>query len=70
MNNIRTAWLLAACWVAATLVVFLALDASSARSWVYLAAGALLPPVALIRLWPAAPPQTAADVIHGRGGRS
>lgn len=70
MSNVRTAWLIAACWVAATLVVFLAVDASSTRSWIYLVAIALLPPVALIRLWPAAPQQTAADVIHGRGRQS
>jgi hypothetical protein len=50
--------------------VFLAVDASSTRSWIYLAAIALLPPIALIRLWPGgAREQTAADVIHGRAGQ-
>jgi hypothetical protein len=70
MTNVRIAWIVAACWVAATLAVFLVVDASSARSWIYLAVVALLPPVALIRLWPTPSPQTAADVIHGRERQS
>jgi len=65
----RTQWLLAGVWIAASLVVFLAIDASSTRSWIYLAAAALLPPIVVIRLWPAPPQQTADDVIHGRGTR-
>jgi hypothetical protein len=65
----RTQWLLAAAWIAASLVVFLTIDASSSRSWIYFAAVALLPPVVLIRLWPAPPQQTVDDVIHGRGAR-
>ena len=70
MINVRTAWIVAACWVAVTLAVFLLVDASSARSWVYLAAVALLPPVALIRLWPTPSPQTVDDIIHGRERQS
>ncbi|PYR69758.1 MAG: hypothetical protein DMF87_25165 [Acidobacteria bacterium] len=70
MTNVRTAWIVAACWVAVTLAVFLLVDASSARSWVYLAAVALLPPVALIRLWPTPSPQTVDDIIHGRERQS
>ena len=70
MTNVRTAWILAACWFAAALLAFLALDASSTRSWVYLAVIALGPPVALLRLWPETRRQTADDVIHGRDGRS
>jgi hypothetical protein len=66
----RTQWLIVAGWIAASLAVFLAVDASSTRSWIFLAAVALLPPIALIRLWPAQPQQTADDVIHGRGARS
>src|SRR4030095_14518207 len=41
----RTKWLLVAVWIAVTLVVFLAIDASSTRSWIYLAAVALLSPI-------------------------
>jgi len=69
-NTTRTVWILSACWIALSLAVFLAVDASSTRSWIYLAAVALLPPIALIRLWPGgAREQTAADVIHGRAGQ-
>jgi hypothetical protein len=70
MTNVRTAWIVAACWVAVTLAVFLLVDASSPRSWVYLAAIALLPPVVLIRLWPTPSPQTVDDIIHGRERQS
>jgi hypothetical protein len=63
-------WLLAAIWIAASVVVFLAIDASSTRSWIYLAAVALLPPIVVIRLWPTPPQQTIDDVIHGRGAHS
>jgi len=70
MTTVRTEWILAACWIAASLAVFLVVDASSTRSWLYLAAVAIVPPIALIRLWPREPGQTADDVIHGRGGSS
>jgi hypothetical protein len=66
----RAQWLFAAVWIAVSLVVFLAIDASSTRSWIYLAAFSLLPPIVVIRLWPAPPQQTIDDVIHGRGARS
>jgi hypothetical protein len=67
MSTIRTEWILAACWIAASLAVFLAIDASSTRSWMYLIAIAVVPSIALIRLWPQPPQPTADDVIHGRG---
>jgi len=66
----RFVWLLAACWIAICIAVFLVIDAASTRSWRYLVAIALGPPVALVRLWPQMPQQTADDVIHGRGARS
>ena len=69
VDNTRTVWVLSACWIALSVAVFLAVDASSTRSWIYLFAIALLPPVALIRLWPSAREQTVADVIHGRAGQ-
>jgi hypothetical protein len=49
--------------------VFVALDASSGRSWLYFAAVAIGPPVALVWLWPEAPRQTVADIMHDRGDR-
>jgi len=70
MTHLRTQWLLAVVWMAASVVVFLAIDASSTRSWIYLCAVALLPPIVLIRLWPAPPQQSVDDVIHGRGAQS
>ena len=66
----RLEWILSACWIAASLAVFLLLEASSTRSWLYLLAIGLVPPVALIRFWPQAPEPTIDDVIHGRGGRT
>jgi len=69
MFNPRIEWILSACWIAVTLAVFLAIEASSTRSWLYLIAAAGIPPIALIRLWPQPPQQTADDVIHGRGPR-
>ena len=66
----HVSWTLAAVWVALSLTVFLVADAASSRSWLYLVAVALLPPVALIRLWPKPPEQTIDDVIHGRDVRS
>ena len=68
IRNLR--WALSACWIAVSLVIFLALDASSARSWMYLTTIALVPPVVLLALWPGARPQTIADVMHGTDGRS
>jgi hypothetical protein len=68
MNHPRFVWLIAACWIIVSFAVFLALGATSLRSWLYLMAVALGPPVALVRLWPQMPQQTADDVIHGRGG--
>jgi hypothetical protein len=70
MANPRTEWILAASWIAASLAVFLAVEASSARSWLYLAVVALVPSMALIGLWPKAPRETVNDVIHGRGRQS
>ena len=69
MTHARTPWIVAACWFAAALAAFFVLDASSTRSWLYLAAIAVGPPIALLRLWPEAPRQTVADVMHSRGGR-
>jgi hypothetical protein len=68
MTTPRFVWLIAACWIVVSFAVFLALGATSTRSWLYLMAVALGPPVALVRLWPQMPQQSAADVIHGRGG--
>jgi hypothetical protein len=70
MTRISTPWLLAASWVLVATAVFLVIGASSTRSWLYLAAIAIGPPIALLKLWPETPRQTVDDVIHGRGGRS
>jgi hypothetical protein len=70
MTRTSTPWLLAVGWFLAAIAVFLMMDASSTRSWLYLAAIAIGPPIALLKLWPETPRQTIDDVIHGRGGQS
>ena len=62
-------WILSVCWIAIIVLAFVAMDASSGRSWLYLATIALGPPVALLRLWPESPHQTVAEIMHGRGER-
>jgi hypothetical protein len=63
-------WILSACWIAIVALAFVALDASSVRSWVLFATVAVGPPVTLVRLWPERLLQTAHEVIHGHGERS
>ena len=63
-------WALSAGWIAASLLIFLVLDASSTRSWMYLATIALVPPIVLLALWPGPRAQTIADVTRGTDGRS
>jgi hypothetical protein len=70
MSKLYLRWILSACWIAVAALVFLAVGASSGRSWLYLVAIALGPPVALVRLWPEDAPQTAAEMMHDRGDRS
>ena len=70
MSHPYMRWFLSASWIAVVALVFLAAGASSGRSWMYLVAVALGPPVELVRLWPADPPQTAAQMMHDRGDRS
>jgi len=70
MSTPHLRWILSACWVSITAVVFLSLGASSGRSWMYVATAALGPPMVLIRLWPQREQQTIGDVMHGREDRS
>lgn len=70
MSHAYLPWILSACWIAAAVSVFFVLDASSGRSWIYLAVVALGPPIALLLLWPETRRQTIDDVIHGRGEQS
>jgi hypothetical protein len=63
-------WTISAGWIAASLLIFLVLEASSTRSWMYLATIALVPPIVLLALWPGPRAQTIADVTHGIDGRS
>jgi hypothetical protein len=63
-------WTLSAGWIAAAALAFLAIDASSLRSWMYLVTVALVPPMVLISLWPEPQHQTIRDLMHGAGGRS
>jgi hypothetical protein len=61
-------WILCACWIAVTLVAFFIVDASSARSWMYLATAALVPPLVLLRLWPETTSLSVRDVMYEAGG--
>ena len=55
--------------MAVAILTFLAVDASSFRSWLYLTTIALVPPMVLYGLSShGRPTQTIADVMHG--GRS
>ena len=63
-------WILSACWIAIAVLTFFVIDASSMRSWMYLATAALVPPVVLICLWPGRQQQTINEVMHPTGGRS
>lgn len=66
--NLR--WALCAIWILLAALTFWALDASSSRSWMYLATAALVPPLVLLSLWPDAPATTASDIMHGTDQRS
>jgi len=63
----RTRWLISLGWVAAVLLAFFVVDASSLRSWLYLTTAALVPPLVLNGLW-RVPEQSIAEVM--REGRS
>jgi len=63
-------WTISAGWIAASLLIFLVLEASSTRSWMYLVTIALVPPIVLLALWPGPRMQTIADVTRGTDGRS
>lgn len=56
-------WWISAVWVSLTLLTFLALDASSLRSWVLATTIGIVPPFVLLRLWSAGPPSTVAEVL-------
>jgi hypothetical protein len=70
MSQPSMRWMLSAGWIVVALSVFLALDASSTRSWMYLVTVALVPPIVLLSLWPGSRAQTIADVTRGTDGRS
>jgi hypothetical protein len=64
----RTRWLISFCWIAVAIITFVAVDAPSFRSWLYLMTVALVPPVVMYGLLHENQTQTIADVMHG--GRS
>jgi hypothetical protein len=68
MTSPQTRWVIAACWIVAALIGFFAIDASSARSWLYLLTVAFVPPAILFGLWHDDRSQSVADIMHG--GRS
>jgi hypothetical protein len=62
--------MLSVAWIAASVLIFFGLDASSTRSWMYLVTVAVVPPIVVLSLWPGPPAQTIADVMRGSDGRS
>jgi hypothetical protein len=50
--------------VSLTLLMCLALDASSLRGWVLATTVGVVPPFVLLRLWSNSPPPTVAEAIH------
>jgi hypothetical protein len=68
MASRRPRWQISICWIAAALLTFFAVDASSFRSLLYLMTVALVPPIVLLGLWHNNPGQTIAEVM--REGRS
>jgi hypothetical protein len=57
-------WWISAVWVSLTLVILLAVDASSIRSWALMATIGIVPVVILFKLWSGGPPPTVAEVLH------
>lgn len=55
---------ISAVWIALTLLMFLALDASSLGGWVLATTIGTVPPFVLLRLWSDGPPPTVAEVLH------
>jgi hypothetical protein len=47
-----------------TLVILLAVGASSIRSWALMATIGIVPVVILFKLWSGGPPPTVAEVLH------
>jgi hypothetical protein len=62
-------WSLCALWAALSLLVFMALDASSLRSWIALIVTGMVPPVVFIGLWNEGPPPTIAEVLRATEDR-
>ena len=57
-------WSVCGAWASLVLLMFMFVDASSARSWLYLIVASSIPPVILLRLWNDGPPLTVAEVIR------
>jgi hypothetical protein len=68
MTKLSLRWTLSAAWIVTSVLIFVGLDASSTRSWMYLVTVALVPPIVLLSLWPGPRTQTIADVTRGTDG--
>jgi len=62
-------WSLCALWAALSLLVFMALDGSSLRSWIALIVTGMVPPAVFIGLWSEGPPPTIAEVLRATEDR-
>jgi hypothetical protein len=59
-----SSWWISAVWVSLTLLVALAAEGSSVRSWMLVMVVGVIPPAVLLRLWSDGPSPTIAEVLH------
>ena len=64
MASFSASWWISAAWVSLTLLVALAADASSLRSWMLVTVVGVIPPLVLLKLWNDGPSPTIAEVLH------
>jgi hypothetical protein len=62
-------WSISALWISLALLMFTLAGNFSVRSWLYVIATTLVPPMVLLRLWSDGPPQTVAQVLRATEDR-
>lgn len=63
-NRLQMRWLLCALWVGLALLTFSFSEAPSPRMWLVLFAGAVIPPMILLRIWNEGPEPTVAEILR------
>lgn len=64
MTRPTTPLLISIGWIGLVLATFVVIEASSLRSWLYLIAIALVPPLLVNRLWNRDPAETREGLSH------